>query len=108
MFGRPALKTGYPRLPCCAPSTPGSRPSAPPGCDDHLQAVAVRHTRGLLGSSSLHAVQGLLLLGPDPQLGAAGPALRRGAHRPRPQLHVLPGESAAWRDATFFMAQWGS
>lgn len=51
-------------------------------------------TRGLLDPSSLRPVQGLLLLRPDPQLGAAGPALRRGAHRPRPQLHVLPGELA--------------
>lgn len=51
-------------------------------------------TRGLLDPSSLRPVQGLLLLSPDPQLGAAGPALRRGAHRPRPQLHVLPGELA--------------
>lgn len=90
------------RLACCALSMPDSWHSVPPGRaspaewrDVYLQAVTVCHTRGLLGPSGLHPFQGLLLLGPDPQLSAAGPALRRGAHRPRPQLHVLLGESAA-------------
>lgn len=38
--------------------------------------------------------QGLLLLGPHPEHGPSGPAIRWGAYCPRSGLHVLPGESS--------------
>lgn len=88
----------------CVP--PGRTPPAERR-DDHLRAARVLLlTRGLLEPSSLRPVQGLLLLGPGPQLGAAGPALRRGTHRPRPQLHVLPGEVAACSALSFLWRSW--
>lgn len=94
MPGSDPLRSADSRTPSalCAPL--GRTPPAERR-DGHLRGARVLLlARGLLEPSSLCPVQGLLLLSPDPQLGAAGPALWRGAHRPRPQLHVLPGELA--------------
>lgn len=58
---------------------------------DIWQRSGVRRSRQLLDPKR---VQRLLLLCSDPQHGAAGAPVRRGAHRARTRLHVLPGEYA--------------
>lgn len=73
------------------------------GCgSEHAQSADhyhgdIRQQSGMRWSGQLldpERVQRLLLLCSDPQHRAAGAAIRRGAHRARPRLHVLPGEYA--------------